>query len=265
MVDQATEARPEVGKQQSEQHATRAFYEQVLSERAGTDSTAQLAPQRGNGDKLNGLDRALDGLTKIPNGVHTPESIRQTVDALNKITFGMFGGVELPPELDKLESLTVKGTHYDVRLKQPESIPINREIPGSFGFASIDSIQVDKEASFDLKKNEDGSYSMTNIEGVSIRTTVAGQEVDIKVKELNVRRNNDGELVITPTLENPLGWGADLVGMPENYRPQLVVGKHGSVRIDNKTELASKTVTGPVLTAVNPLLIIVNPILNDWM
>jgi hypothetical protein len=249
--DKCVAERPSGSGEQLGETASQRLFESAFTE--------DRVKSNGAADVGSKIDKLMSGLSWMPSGTYSPEKIKTLAD-----TASILGvKIDLPPELDKIDHVTKDGNHFDLALKQPESILIGQDVPYTAGAVRIESLDIAQNSKFDLKVNEDGSYTLSNIEGMKVRSSVAGQDVDVNIKELHIARNKDGELVITPTLENPLGWAATFSGMPENYRPEIVLAKDGTVRIDNKTELAVKTVAGPILTAILPPLILVDPILSQ--
>jgi len=169
------------------------------------------------------LQTGLHVLKTLPDGFELdPRALLSGYESLSGQTLSGTAG-EL---LDGVTNISKHGDRIEFSRNRDATIAVNKELLG--GALKIKSLNLGSTG-FDLTRDS-GVLRLSNLTGFSLTTEIAGMERTIAIKDLALRKGDNGELLLDTEVENPVpfyvGW---FHGLPRRIPISLELNPDGEV------------------------------------
>jgi polyhydroxybutyrate depolymerase len=178
------------------------------------------------------VDRSLAAVPSIDDGSISPAELYKKIDATIHLNFndpitGFIRGTD---------SMSKHGEHIELKRSNAATVPINFEVPGTSGLVNLKDIEIGN-ASFDLR-NRNGLFSLDNLQGLRIKTSVWGHDLTSDVKEVKESKLPDGNHLYSIKISHPLPSFARFVLMqPDNISVNVELDAQGNPKVTNQKQI----------------------------
>ncbi len=178
------------------------------------------------------VDRSLAAVPSIADGSVSPAELYTKIDETIHQNFND----PISAFIKGTDSISKNGEHIELKRSDAAAVPINFEVPGTNGLLSLKDIQIGN-TSFDLR-NRDGLFSLDNLKGLRIKTSVWGHDLTSDVKEVKENKLPDGNHVYSVKVSHPLPSFARFVLMqPDNISVDVELDANGNPKVTNQKQI----------------------------
>lgn len=178
------------------------------------------------------VDRALAAVPALGDGTISPADLYNKVDATLHQNFND----PVSAFIKTTESLSKSGEHIELKRTDKASIPLNFEVPGTHGILNLKDLQIGT-TSFDLR-NRSGLFSIDNLKGLSIKSSIFGQDVTSNINQITESTGFDGNHIYSIKVSHPLPSFARFVLMqPSDISVKVELDSQGNPKVINQTEI----------------------------
>lgn len=178
------------------------------------------------------VDRALAAVPAFADGTVSPADLYSKIDSTLHQNFND----PVSAFIKSTDSLSKSGEHIEMKRSSTASIPLNFEVPGTHGLFDLKDLQIGT-TSFDLR-NRDGSFSIDNLKGMQIKSSILGHDVTSDIKQVSGSVGADGNHVYSVKVSHPLPSFARFVLMqPENMSVKVELDELGNPKVVNEDQI----------------------------
>jgi polyhydroxybutyrate depolymerase len=178
------------------------------------------------------VDRALAAVPALSDGTISPADLYNKVDATLHQNFND----PVSSFIKSTESLSKSGEHIELKRSNTASIPLNFEVPGTHGILNLKDLQVGT-TSFDLR-NRNGLFSIDNLRGLSIKSSILGQDITSSINQVTESKAIDGNHIYSVKVSHPLPSIARFILMqPSDISVKVELDSQGNPKVINQNEI----------------------------
>ncbi|CAN5244687.1 hypothetical protein BH10CYA1_BH10CYA1_09240 [soil metagenome] len=178
------------------------------------------------------LDRALAAVPAFNDGTVSPSDLYNKVDSTLHQNFND----PVSAFIKSTDSLSKSGEHIELKRSNTASIPLNFEVPGTHGMLNLKDLKIGTTC-FDLR-NRDGLFSIDNLKGLQIKSSILGHDVTSDIKQVTESRGADGNHIYSVKVSHPLPSFARFILMqPENISVNVELDALGNPKVVNQEQI----------------------------